>query len=349
MQDESIHISRRSLIGGALALSAASCLSMPNLAFATPTAAEKKAEAEAALASLNAMQETLNKASDDYFTALEERDAARAKMDEAQELIDAASDEIAVIQDKLGTRASSMYRSGNTTFIDLLLGSTSFSEFATNWDILNKMNQNDADMVQETKDLRAMIEEQKEEYAAQEKIASEKTEEALAIKEEAEATTAAMQATYDSLSAEAAELLEQERAAAEAAAAAAAAAEEANRQQQSRPSGGGPTYNPITGNAVVDRAYGCLGLPYVWGACGPSSFDCSGLVSYCLTGSFSRLGTTYTFMAWPEVSDPQPGDVAVNWTHTGIYIGGGQMIHASGVGVGVVQGSVPSSMKYVRY
>ena len=45
------------------------------------------------------------------------------------------------------------------------------------------------------------------------------------------------------------------------------------------------------GGSIVSRAYSQLGKPYVWGACGPNSFDCSGFVSYCLTGSYSRLGT----------------------------------------------------------
>ena len=38
------------------------------------------------------------------------------------------------------------------------------------------------------------------------------------------------------------------------------------------------------GGSIVSRAYSQLGKPYVWGACGPNSFDCSGFVSYCLTG-----------------------------------------------------------------
>lgn len=111
-----------------------------------------------------------------------------------------------------------------------------------------------------------------------------------------------------------------------------------------------PSYNASTGNAIVDRAYGWVGnAEYVWGACSPGAFDCSGFVSYCLTGSYSRLGTTYTFLTWSQVSNPQPGDVAVNANHCGIYIGGGQMIHAATEGVGVIVGPVQGGMIYVRY
>lgn len=103
------------------------------------------------------------------------------------------------------------------------------------------------------------------------------------------------------------------------------------------------------GDAVA-RAYGEIGKPYVWGACGPSSFDCSGLVGYCLTGRYGhRIGTTETFMTWPRVDVPQPGDVCTNSHHCGIYIGNGQMIHAPHTGDFVKIGPVQPSMIYVRY
>lgn len=102
------------------------------------------------------------------------------------------------------------------------------------------------------------------------------------------------------------------------------------------------------GGSIVSRAYSQLGKPYVWGACGPNSFDCSGFVSYCLTGSYSRLGTTLTFMGWTKVRNPQPGDVVTTATHCGIYIGNGQMIHAPHTGDVVKVGPVQSGMIYVR-
>lgn len=101
---------------------------------------------------------------------------------------------------------------------------------------------------------------------------------------------------------------------------------------------------------IVGRAYSWVGnAEYVWGACSPGAFDCSGFVSYCLTGQYARLGTTYTFLTWTQVSDPQPGDVCVNANHCGIYIGGGQMIHAADYGIGVIVGAVQDGMIYVRY
>ena len=109
----------------------------------------------------------------------------------------------------------------------------------------------------------------------------------------------------------------------------------------------------VDGGSVVSRAYSKLGCAYSWGGIGPDSFDCSGFVSYCLTGRYCRLGTTGTFMGWTRVSDPQPGDVVVNSYHTGIYIGNGQMIHASDYKTGVIISSVAAGMNnnyiFVRY
>lgn len=126
-----------------------------------------------------------------------------------------------------------------------------------------------------------------------------------------------------------------------------------------QPSTPAPTPTPsapsqsVDGGSVVSRAYSKLGCAYSWGGIGPNSFDCSGFVSYCLTGRYCRLGTTGTFMGWTRVSDPQPGDVVVNSYHTGIYIGGGQMIHASDYNTGVIISSVAAGMNnnyiFVRY
>lgn len=119
----------------------------------------------------------------------------------------------------------------------------------------------------------------------------------------------------------------------------------------SKPSTGTSTSTSTSnasGSTIVSRAYSQLGKPYVWGACGPDSFDCSGFVSYCLTGSYTRIGTTTTFMGWTRVSNPQPGDVVTTANHCGIYIGNGQMIHAPHTGDVVKVGPVQSGMIYVR-
>lgn len=358
MQHTSLRYTFIPVISAFVALCAAIALcvslSAPSQAYAE-TAAEKQAEAEEALANLNAMQDTLDRLSAEYGEALAAQEAAEQARDAAEARINEITDEIAGLQGRLGERAREMYRSGGVSFIEILLGARSFEDFATSLDMLNKVNENDANMVAQQKALREEAEAQRAEYAAQAEVAAQKSAEAAEAEAQAEATVAEMQAIYDNLSEEAAKLLEEERAAQAAAEAARAAAV----VQASADAGSGGGYYDASsdtsavayegGSDVVSRAYSCLGAPYVWGGVGPYGYDCSGLVSYCLTGSHTRLGTTYTFMGWQQVSDPQPGDIAVNWGHTGIYIGGGQMIHAADYGIGVIIGPVQSGMIIVRW
>ena len=409
--------SRRAFVSGITGFAALGAVSIaaPSAAFAD-TAAEKQAEAEQAYASLCDMQQQLDIASNNYTEALFELESAEQRMEECEDQIDKKTTEIEGYQEKLSTRARSMYRTGGNTFMDVVLGASTFQEFASNMDMLMEMNDQDARLVERTKEARETLEAAKVEYAEQERVAKEKTEETARIKEEAESTVAEMQAVYDNLSAEAAELLEAERKAAEeeaarqAAAVVAASAAEGG-EYQARPenqaingggeasgsegapaddagaaddggasagggdaggagttgdtgttddggsagtsegdtgaSSGGAVYEG--GGDTVSRAYACLGAPYGWGAVGPGAYDCSGLVSYCLTGSHTRLGTTNTFMGWSQVSDPQPGDVCTSSYHCGIYIGSGQMIHAADYGIGVIVGPVQSDMIIVRW
>ncbi len=91
-------------------------------------------------------------------------------------------------------------------------------------------------------------------------------------------------------------------------------------------------------NAQAARlALGYLGVPYVWGGASPSGFDCSGLASYV----YAKVGVSvphYTGAIWakfPKVSGPlQPGDMVFyrGLGHMGIYIGGGNMVHAPRTG-----------------
>lgn len=114
----------------------------------------------------------------------------------------------------------------------------------------------------------------------------------------------------------------------------------------------------ISGNkqsAVVSLAKQQLGKPYVWGAEGPSSFDCSGLTTYVYknaagislprtSSSQSGYGTTVS------KSNLKAGDLIFfstngtgNVSHVGIYIGNGEMIHSPKPGSVVQKSSINNS------
>ena len=371
MAEQVRKLNAKAVLSGFFAVVLAVGLAIPaSSAFASP-ADDKQAEANAALEKLNAYQAELDEASGNYQNALQEQLDAEAKVDEAQKQIEEKTTEIQGYQEQLGDRARDMYRSGSTTFLDVMLGATSFEDFATTWNILEDLNQDDAELVQQTKTAREELEAAKTEAEEQAKVASDKAEEAKQVADAADAKAAEMQAVYDGLSAEAAELVQQEQAAEEAAQA--TAAEEAiasgnagggssnsgstGGSSSGSSSGGSSSSNSgsskpqtVTGNVVVDRAYSQLGKPYSWGGTGPNSFDCSGLVGYCITGTYgNHWCTTYSMASWTPVSNPQPGDFCLNSHHTGVYIGNGQMIHAPRTGDVVKISAVHSDMYYVRY
>ena len=136
---------------------------------------------------------------------------------------------------------------------------------------------------------------------------------------------------------------------------AAAAAEAAKKNNNNRNTGGttnsGATYNPSTGNAIVDAAYSQIGVPYVWGGTTPYvGLDCSGLVQYCYRQAGKSIPrTSGSILAGGTiVSDPQPGDICWTPGHVAIYIGNGQMIEAQQTGVPVKVSKV-RVVYYVRY
>ncbi|MFE0625386.1 NlpC/P60 family protein [Streptomyces sp. NPDC058864] len=90
---------------------------------------------------------------------------------------------------------------------------------------------------------------------------------------------------------------------------------------------------------AVSFAYGSLGLPYVWGATGPSAYDCSGFTQAAWrSAGVSLPRTTYTQInAGTRISRSQlePGDLVFFYSgisHVGLYVGNGMMIHAPRTG-----------------
>ena len=339
MSESTRGLDRRTFLTGAAALGAAVLLK-PALAFAEPTAADKLAEADAVRARIVDMQAQLDVVTEQYYKALDEHAAAQQAVADAQARIDEATAQIAGLQEKLGSRARSMYRTGQSSVLDFIMGAATFEEFAQNWDLLEKLNDNDASLVQQTKDLRAEVEAAKAELERQEQIAAEAAAEAQRIKEDAERSVAELQALLAQLDAEAQSLLAQEQEAARQAEIAAA---------RSRSYGYSGTTSPVPSQgSVVDYALSRIGRPYVWGAAGPDAFDCSGLVrwAYLQVGMSLPHQTEALYNAAKArlpVSQAQPGDVL--WVgygdgyngHVGIACnaGGTHYVHAPTFGARV--------------
>ena len=341
--------------------------------FAAPSVDDLQKSKASAQSEVNSLQSQLQsivskitQLEADLTTKGEEIIQAQADLEQAQE--DEKTQYAAM---KL--RIKYMYEAGDATALESLVSSEDFSDLLSKAEYVQSVHGYDRDKLEEyvaTKQKIADLKEQLE--TEQSQLESMQTEYET---EESNLTT-----LIDSKQAEVADLDSQIQEAAEKAAKEEEErqkkAEEERQKQLQAASQNSTTTNGNSGNSnsssssnsnkgnsssssssssgsyvsgsTVSRAYSALGKPYVWGATGPNSFDCSGLVGFCLTGRYSRSCTSASLNALPTVSNPQPGDVCVRSGHCGIYIGNGQMIHAPHTGDVVKVASVPSNMRIVR-
>ena len=303
----------------------------------------------------------------------DEIDAANVKLEEAEKIQSAQYEDMKL-------RIKYMYEAGDATALESLVSSEDFSDLLSKAEYVQSVHGYDRDKLEEyvaTKQKIADLKDQLE--TEQSQLESMQTEYET---EESNLTT-----LIDSKQAEVADLDSQIQEAAEKAAKEEEErqkkAEEERQKQLQAASQNSTTTNSNSGSSnsnkgnsssnsssssnkgnsssssssssgsyvsgsTVSRAYSALGKPYVWGAAGPNSFDCSGLVSFCLTGRYSHTYSSSDFVGLTKVSNPQPGDICVRVGHVGVYIGGGQMIHAPHTGDVVKISAVPSNMWYVR-
>ncbi len=282
-------------------------------------AADKQAEADALMTKIDALQDQLNDANKRYEDALHAHDAAVAAMDEAQVRITAAEKRIAELQVSLSARVNTMYKQGNgfENLLGVLLGSTSFEDFATNLDALQRVSDRDAEMVQESKDMRSQAEAAHKEYAAQEIIAAEELKKAEAAKLEIETTRDSLQTEFDKLNEDILALRYQEEQARISAEEAREKEEQARRAAQE--AAGRIPSSSESGSVSVD------------GWCNP-------LVGYPITSGFGYRPSIGDFHMGVDLGAPTgtvaycmaPGTV----THSGWFGTGGNAVlvsHGSGI------------------
>ena len=325
-------ITRRNLVGAGATAVAAGVLSaaLPRWAFADPVEDARQHAMEAARQIAEARLH-IDEIADSYHKAKEEYDAAQGAADQSRAVISENDAEIASLQEKLAHGMKAHYRSQSLGFVDVIMGSSSFSDLVTRWEQYDRLNESQSSMIAKAKSLKEQNEVEKRELEGREDEARKKFDECNALYTQAQSQINELQAMQDSLDDEFQALLDE---------AMAASLEEALKNIKIQITGNPNDLSPAF--AALEFAKSRLGCPYVWAAEGPTSFDCSGLVRWCYLQmgidvphyTESQYELALSKGAVLDLKDVEPGDVLYRPGHVGIAAenGGTTYIHAPQTG-----------------
>lgn len=134
-----------------------------------------KAEADSIRQNIDSLQTDLNRVNDEYNAALAEYNECLQSMRAAQTRYREAEKRKMELQGQLSEVAVSMYKNGGSTkYIDVLLGATTFDTFVSSWDMVTRVSDKNAELIQEARALAEESRAAREEFQAQKAKAEER-------------------------------------------------------------------------------------------------------------------------------------------------------------------------------
>jgi peptidoglycan DL-endopeptidase CwlO len=335
-----------------------------------PQISAKRAEAQRVLDEIQALDSQLGKAIEAYNGASEQLAAIERERALNTRHLALAKRNVKIGQRRLGERLRALYKSQREdSTLAILLGSHSLTDFIDRVETVNSVASQDSQVVGEIKRFKHEVTVR----AAQLKTAQERQRQVVAqraaAKTEVEAGLVQRQRLLGSIKDEIVKLQVEERRRQEQLRIQAEARLRVLRIQQREQSiearndvgavavtpEGITVAPPSQYGGVVGIAMQYLGVPYVWGGSSPSGFDCSGFSMYV----YAQLGVSlphhaasqYNYGVPVSRDQLEPGDLVFfdGLGHMGIYIGGGQFIHAPHTGDVVKISSLDDSWYAATY
>ena len=259
------------------------------------------------------------KATEAYNKADERTDALREQVDAAQDEIARKQQRINTMRDGLGSLAGAQYRAGGVDPSLALLLSAAPDDYLDKASVLDRITAHQAGELRELRRVTRELTQDRAEAARK-----------LAELEKGRKAVAAHKKTVERKLAEARRLLDTLPAGERAAY---GRASRSGRADLSALGGAVPASGRSA--AALAAARSALGRPYVWGANGPSGFDCSGLTQWAYAQAGVGLPRTSQAQRYAgrqiPLSEARPGDLVAyrdDASHIGMYAGNGQVIHA---------------------
>ncbi|MEP6910753.1 MAG: NlpC/P60 family protein [Actinomycetota bacterium] len=315
---------------------------------ATPgTVSGKQAEAQTVLGQIQGLDANLEHAIEAYNLANQKLAQIEGDLQENKLELRLARSNLRHSQAALSAHLVAMYTSqGDSTGLEVLLGASSMDDLMARIDTVNRVSDQSAEVLKQVKVFRTAVQNRRahlqDAHVQQARLVAEQSAQKASI----EGQLAQRKQMLSSIKSEIGRIQAAERAHQAQLAAQARARLSTNGVAVLNASAGAVTappeqnFTPPPGNygGVVGIAMQYLGVPYVWGGASPSGFDCSGFSMYV----FAQVGVSLPHNAaaqygygMPVSRDQlQPGDLVFfnGLGHMGIYIGGGQFIHAPHTG-----------------